>query len=187
MNSINKFLFLSILLFVSLLLSSCENSINSEEKLAAAPAPQEVEAEINTRGNQQQVAIKAYHYKTLAAFKKGQAENISLEALAALAGKQINLVVLYESVAPWAAPFNEGKYETTGNDHLNGLMEAYNLEIVKQFAIDADNEGLVLESNTALEDPVEAAKELSMIDHVLMVEVKEVPTEDIDNSTANIK
>lgn len=187
MNSINKFLFLSILLFVSLLLSSCENSMTSKDNLAATPAPDEVEAEINTRGNQQHIAIKAYHYKTLAAFKKGQAENISLEDLAALAGKQVNLVVLYESIAPWAAPFNEGKYETTGNDHLNGLMEAYNLEIVKQFAIDADNEGLVLESNTTLENPVEAAKELSMIDHVLMVEVKEIPAEELDNSTADVK
>ena len=186
MNSTNNFLFLSIMLFMSLLMGACGDASTPNGELTTIPTPIEAETSINTRGNQQHVAIKAYHYKTLAAFKKGQVE-VSLESLAALAGKQINLVVLYESVAPWAEAFNEGNYNTTGNDHLNGLMQAYELEIVKQFAIDVDNEGLVLEPNAILSDPVEAAKKLSMIDHVLMVEVKEVPREEIDDSTAGIK
>ncbi|MGH1335841.1 MAG: hypothetical protein ACRBFS_06905 [Aureispira sp.] len=186
MNSTNNFLFLSIMLFLSLLVGSCGDASTPNAELTATPAPFETETTISTRGNQQHVAIKAYHYKTLAAFKKGETE-ISLNDLAALAGKQINLVILYESVAPWAAGFNEGKYQTTGNDHFNGLMESYDLDIVKQFAIDMENEGLVLEPNAILSDPVEAAKELSMIDHVLMVEVKEVPNNELDESTAGIK
>ncbi len=186
MNSTNNFLSLSILLFMSLLLGACGDTATPSSELTVAPAPSKIENTINTRGNQQQVAIKAYHYKTLASFKKGQAE-ITLYDLAALAGKQINLVVLYEANAPWAEVFNTGKYNATGDDNLNGLMAAYNLEIVKQFAIDGDNEGLVLEPNVALTDPIEAAKELSMIDHVLMVEVKEVPLEEVDESTAGIK
>lgn len=171
---------------MSLLLGSCGDTTTPTEGITAAPASTEVESAINTRGTQQAVAIKAYHYKTLASFKKGEVE-FTLDDVAAFAGKQINLVVLYEAVAPWAEVFNEGKYSTTGDDNLNGLMASYNLEIVKQFAIDPDNEGLILESNTTLDDPIAAAKELSMIDHVLMVEVKEVPLEETDNSTADIK
>ncbi len=134
MNSTINFLFLSLMLFVSLLAGSCGDATTTSSDLTPAPAPtsEEVE-EINTRGTQQQVAIKEYHYKTLAAFNKGQAE-FSLNDLAALAGKQINLVVLYEARAPWAEIFNEGRFNTTGDDNLNGLMAAYNLEIVKQFA-----------------------------------------------------
>jgi hypothetical protein len=186
MNSINKFSFLSGIFLISLLLVSCSNNSTPDTELVAPPTTTEVESSVNTRGTQQQVAIKAYHYKTLASFKKGEAE-ISIQDLASLSGKQINLVVLYEAVAPWAEGFNEGDYSTTGNDHLNGLMETYNLEIIKQFAIDGDNEGLVLEPNAPLSEPIEAAKDLSMVEHVLMVEVKEVPEEEMNNSTAGVK
>ena len=186
MTNINKFSLLSSIFLILLLLNSCSSSTAPNSELAQTPVTTEKESSVNTRGTQQQVAVKAYHYKTLASFKKGKAE-VSLQDLAAFAGKQINLVILYEAVAPWAEGFNDGYYSTTGNDHLNGLMESYNLEIIKQFAIDGDNEGLVLEPNTALTDPVEAAKDLSMVEHVLMVEVKEVPEEEMNNSTAGVK
>lgn len=186
MNSINKFSFLSSLFLILLLLNSCSNNTTPNSELAQTPTTTATESSVNTRGTQQQIAIKAYHYKTLASFKKGEAE-ISIQDLATLTGKQINLVVLYEAVAPWAEGFNDGYYSSTGNDYLNGLMESYNLEIIKQFSIDGDNEGLVLEPNAALSNPVEAAKDLSMVEHVLMVEVKEVPEEEMKNSTAGVK
>jgi len=83
--------------------------------------------------------------------------------------------VLYETNAPWAEIFNSGKFEITGDDHLNGLMESYNLQIIQQFAIDDANEGIVMQPTVILDDPVEAAREISMVDHVLMVHVKEIP------------
>ncbi|MFK7797915.1 MAG: hypothetical protein AB8E82_10715 [Aureispira sp.] len=186
MNSLNKFSLLSGMFFIVLLLSSCSSETTPNSELAQTPTTNETESSVNTRGTQQQIAIKAYHYKTLASFKKGKAE-ISMQDLATLAGKQVNLVVLYEAVAPWAEGFNDGYYSSTGNDYLNGLMESYNLEIIKQFSIDGDNEGLVLEPNATLSNPVEAAKDLSMVEHVLMVEVKEVPEEELDNNTVGVK
>lgn len=171
------------MLFISLLIGGCSDS-SSTKQLVTTPVNKETT--INTRGHQNYVATKAYHYKTLTSFKKGKVD-VSLNDLAALIGKPINLVVLYEASAPWAEVFDEGKYHTTGNDHLNGLMSTYNLDIVKQFYIDADNEGLVLEPNMVLPNPIKAAKELSLIDHVLMVEIKEIPRQEVNTSTADIK
>ena len=67
---------------------------------------------------------------------------------------------------------------------LNGLMDSYELEIVKQFEIDDTNEGFVLEPNTMLENAVETAREISMIEHILMVQVKEVPSDVTETETA---
>ena len=63
-------------------------------------------------------------------------------------------------------------------------MNIYNLSIIKQFELDEMNEGLVLEPNGNIGDPVKAARDISMIDYVLMVHVKEVPTEE-PNETAD--
>lgn len=153
-----------------------------------APTPEptaDVESStLNTRSTQQRIEVAAYHYKTLASFRDGEVQHIA--DVANLAGEKVNFVLLYEALAPWAEGFSTGDYTKTGNDHLNGLMEVYNMEIVKQFAIDDENEGLVLEPNALVEDPIGAAKDLSLIDHVLMVEVKEVPPTEENNSTANI-
>lgn len=179
LKNLLQFGFLAIL---SVMVVSC-----SSDKTETADAnTADVEStDLNTRGMASKVSAKAYYYKSLASFTHGQAK-MDLKDLASLEGKKVNLVVLYEADAPWAETFNSGKYDKTGNDNLNGLMESYELEIVRQFAIDEDNEGLVLEPNAILENAVETARELSMIDNVLMVHVKEVPQEEDENMTADV-
>jgi hypothetical protein len=138
--------------------------------------------ELNTRGFTSKVASKAYYYNSLASFADGNSK-MDLNDLADLEGKQVSFVVLYEASAPWAETFNSGKYNITGDDKLNGLMETYQLEIVKQFDIDDDNEGFVLESlDGLLDNPIEAARELSMVNYVFMVHLKEIP---LDDDTVN--
>ena len=92
-------------------------------------------------------------------------------------GKAVNLVVLYDTEAPWADVFNSGDVSKTGDDKFNSLLGMYDLAIIKQFELDEMNEGIVLEPNASISDPVEAAREISMIDYVMMVHVKEVPSE----------
>lgn len=181
MKVLKNFLQFSFLAMFALMVVAC----SSDQTETADANTNDVEStELNTRGMQNKVMAKAYHYKNLASFAHGQAK-LDLKDLATLEGKQINLVVLYEATAPWAETFNTGKFDKTGDDTLNGLMESYELDIVKQFAIDEDNEGFVLEPNTSLDNPVEAARELSLVDHVLMVHVKEVPAEEADPTTAS--
>jgi hypothetical protein len=161
-------------------------SCSSDQTATADANTTDVEStEINTRSAANKISAKAYYYTDLATFKEGFADT-ELTTLAKLEGKNVNLVVLYEADAPWAEVFNTGRYEETGNDTFNGLMESYSLEIVQQFAIDEDNEGLVLEPNALLESPVEAARELSLVKNVLMVQIKEVPQEEDLNTTADV-
>lgn len=180
MNKLSYALLGTLLLF---LLSACTQPAPTPEPTPLTESGS-TSSTINTRSSQR-IEADAYHYRSLARFKDGQSEFL-MEDLAALQGKEVNFVLLYEAMAPWAKGFETGEYDNTGDDNLNGLMESYGLEIVKQFAIDDENEGLVLEPTTAIDNPIQAAKELSMIDHVLMVEMKEVPPVPIDNSTADV-
>lgn len=117
-------------------------------------------------------------YKSMATFQRGKTMNdVDLSTLSDLEGKKVNLVVLYDSEAPWADVFGSGDVSKTGDDSFNGLLESYELAITKQFELDDMNEGLVLEPNDKLLSPVEAAREISMIDYILMVHVKEVPAD----------
>lgn len=153
------------------ILVSCGNvEDNSSSENIMTPE----ETEINTRSQESQIA-KAYHYKSLASFAKGEAK-LELTDMAALAGKLVNLVVIYESVAPWAESLSAGKYDIVEDDKLNGLISSYNLTVTQQFAIDEDNHGIVLEAKKQLENPIEAAREISLQTHVLMVHVKDVPS-----------
>ena len=127
---------------------------------------------------------KAMDFKSLASFKKGTS-TMNFDQFAGLQAQNINLVVLYESAAPWAEGFATGDSKKTGDDKFNGLMDSYGLVIARQFELDEFNEGLVLEPNGELSNAVEAAREISMIDHVLMVHVKEVPAGPPGDDTAD--
>lgn len=175
----NKLFCTTIGMLALLLITACNQPAPTPESTTDVDS-----STLNTRSTQRRIEVAAYHYKTLASFRDGEVQHIA--DAANLAGKKVNFVVLYEALAPWAEGFNTGDYTKTGDDHLNGLMEVHNMEIVKQFSIDDENEGLVLESNAVVEDPIGAAKDLSLIDHVLMVEVKEIPPVEENNSTADI-
>jgi len=144
---------------------------NNNPKIAKSEADA-----VETRGMADSEALA--HYKSLASahnalasFQEGKlTKDIKL---ANLEDKNVNLVVLYDATIPWAAVFNSGNVKKTGDDGFNTLLGKFNLSIVKQFELDADNEGLVLEPNTKITDAIQAAREISMIDGVLMVHVKE--------------
>jgi hypothetical protein len=180
MKRIKILLVFSILAsFFSLTVVSCSNN---DTTVAATTTTTTAKADssitdtfsLETRTLKKNIAAKSYYYKTLASFEKGITKS-DLEELANLVGKKVSLVVLYEANAPWAETFNSGNFEITGDDQMNGLMASYDLQIVQQFSIDASNKGIVMEATTTLENPIEAAREVSMVDHVLMVNIKEVP------------
>jgi hypothetical protein len=153
----------------------CAIACTSDDTETSTVDSSDIEStEISTRGMNTKVQSKAYYFKSLATFQNG-ASKMNLDDLASLQGKEINFVVLYEASAPWAEVFNSGKYTTTGNDILNGLMETYQLEIVNQFDIDEENEGVEMEPLASLDNPLQTARELSLVDNVFMVELKEVP------------
>lgn len=139
------------------------------------PAPKlDASTLVKTRAVKKKVAAEAYYYRTLASFVNG---SITLTIMDdhSNATQQVNLVVLYEANAPWAELLDAGLPQTTGDNKLNKLLASYELKIVKQFSIDSNNKGLVLESSKELNDPVETARRLSLIEHVLMVNIKEIP------------
>jgi hypothetical protein len=151
---------------------------NTQDNKAEAPTPESIE-KTRSMSATKKIAAEAYYYNSLATFTKGEIQkNMKLEDLGGdFEGKAVNLVVLYDTEAPWADVFNSGDVSKTGDDAFNELLGMYNLAIVKQFELDEMNEGLVLEPNASIDDPVEAAREISMIDYVMMVHVKEVPAE----------
>ncbi|MFT5647420.1 MAG: hypothetical protein ACI976_002110 [Aureispira sp.] len=159
--------------FLSLIVISCTNDKTPDTvKVDSSSTPT---LSLGTRTVKKNIAAKSYYYKNLVTFEKG-ATTFELEDWANLINKKISLIVLYEAHAPWAEVFKPGKLEITGNDQMNGLMESYNLEIIKQFAINDSNEGIVMVPKSILENPIETARKISMVDHVLMVHIKEVPT-----------
>lgn len=163
--------------FSSLFLISCTNSEATDTTITTTV---KVDSSITdtissgTRTVKKKIAAESYYYKNLVTFEKGKTTT-KLEDLANLTDKKVNLVVLYEADAPWAQIFNSGAFEITGNDQMNALMTSYNLQIIQQFAIDDSNEGIVMEPTVILNNPIETAREVSMVDHVLMVHIKEVP------------
>lgn len=52
-------------------------------------------------------------------------------------------------------------------------VDAYKLNLIAPFEVDEEMKGIVLESFSTLENPIELAKKISIADEVLMVEVKE--------------
>lgn len=167
-----------VALLAVLFLASCSSENNNKMTSSMNVA------EANKTRNARAVAAE-YQYKSLATFKKGQS-SFTLDQMAALAGKQISIVLIYEIEAPWAAAFKEGKLDKTGDDTFNARLEEYSLKIAKQFPIDEAMDALVLEGKEGL-DPkaaVDAARDLSMIDHVAMVEVKEIPAQQPTTETA---
>lgn len=120
------------------------------------------------------VAAQAYYYRTLGSCVKG-ATTLNRKALQETQ-QAVNLVLLYDASAPWAEIIGAGLPQLTGDKKLNAILDAYQLEITQKFAIDAKNKGLVLKPTVYLDDPVEPARLLSLIDHVLMVNIKEVPS-----------
>ena len=178
-NKINGFAFILTLAFV---IVSCSSDNIKSSKINTS----DIEStEFNTRGYTNKVASKIYYYNSIVSFENGNS-NMDLNNLADLNGKQVNFVVLYEASAPWAETFNSGRYDTTGNDELNHLLEIYQLEIIKQFDVDDSKEGFILESiGGGVESPIEVARKLSMIDYVFMVHLKEIPSDNnIVNETA---
>lgn len=162
---------LSIATLLLLFLQSCSETPDQSIGLEIILEDQE----IFTRSTTRKIESNYYHLNNLAAFERGKS-NINLEQVANWSEKEISLVVLYESSAPWASVFAVGKYNTTGDDQLNELLSHYDLTIIEQFEIDATNEGIVLEGNSGIEEPLEVARKLSLVDFVMMVEVKEVPS-----------
>lgn len=182
MKSIVKLITLSSILFLLFNLTNCTNKQKEYKKISSI-SPKLDLPQTKTRAIKKKVAAKAYYYRNLASISKGKSD-LSLKDIANIKDKKINLVVLYQANAPWAHIFSTGRFEITGDDRLNGLMESYDLEIIQQFVIDDSNEGIVIEAKTQLDNPVEMAREISMVDHVLMVHIKELP-ELQEEGTAN--
>jgi len=152
------------------LLCSC----SSETATLKAPKLED-SAFTKTRAVKKKVAAEAYYYRTLISLVNGSITSTIVDDNIPTTG-DVNLVMLYEANAPWADVFNNTNLGNTNEVNLNELLESYNLQIVKQFSIDHNNMGLVLASKDPNGDPVEIARNLSMVKHVLMVNIKKIPS-----------
>ncbi len=185
MKSFKNFLqFSFIIAIAALMTTSCATEQAEPIASVDAMSSMNIQEGKTTRTFKKKVAAKEYNYTTVAEFKRGLTDKQDLQVLADLQGKQVNFVVIYDAIAPWADVFGQGKVTKTGDDRLNGLMESYGLDIVNQFEIDEISEGFVLEPNVVLENAVETAREISMVEHILMVQVKEVPSDATEAETA---
>lgn len=171
-----KHLFGALTLLAVVLLAACNNNKTQENQTITVE---------NTAGKTRSAAQqnKVMGFTSLAAFKDGKA-TMNFDQFAKLQGQTINLVVLYDAMAPWAETFNSGDYSKSGDDKLNGLMAEFGLVIASQFELDESTEGLVMEPNGDV-DAVEAARQLSLVEHVYMVHVKEVPADQPADETAD--
>jgi len=160
--------------FLSWSAISCTNN-GTIKTTTTATTTSKVDSSIIGTRNANKIAAKSYYYKNLARLEKGK---ITLESddWTNVIDKKIHFVVLYKANAPWAEVFKSGIFDITGNDEMNGLMASYDLKIIKQFSIDPSNEGIVIEPKIILENPIEAALKISMVEYVLLVNIKEVPT-----------
>jgi len=61
------------------------------------------------------------------------------------------------------------------DSYIKTFMEVYNLKLISTFKIDEMNNGFTLEAKEFLEFPTEVAKEMSLIDNILMIEVTHIP------------
>lgn len=61
---------------------------------------------------------------------------------------------------------------SNSSSHLGALIQDYEFQITAPFEIDETMKGIILRRFDALPDPVTVAKELSLCEEVLMVEVK---------------
>lgn len=57
------------------------------------------------------------------------------------------------------------------NSYLRTFMDVYELQIVNTFEVGDDSKGFTLQPKYLLDSPNETAKELSMIDGVMMIEI----------------
>ncbi|MCP4443679.1 MAG: hypothetical protein GY810_32645 [Aureispira sp.] len=179
MKGMKNFLNLSLFVALVAVFTVACNNAEKTDKAESTDAVENKDAEAAEFQTRSLKAVAAeYSYKSMATFQKGKSLNdVDLNVLSDLEGKKVNLVVLYDSEAPWAEVFGTGDVSKTGDDTFNGLLDSYELAITKQFELDDMNEGLVLEPNEGLVSPVEAAREISMVDYILMVHVKEVPAD----------
>ncbi|MBL4651231.1 MAG: hypothetical protein JKY03_15985 [Aureispira sp.] len=61
------------------------------------------------------------------------------------------------------------------DSYIKTFMEVYDLRLISTFKIDEENSGFTLEAKKTLDFPTEVAREMSLIDNVLMIEVSHVP------------
>lgn len=171
----------NILFFMALFVGFSCTSDNTETNTVDSSDIESME--LSTRGTAAKIISKAYRYKNIAVFENGTSA-LPITDLAQIKTNAINFVVLYDVSTPWAAVFSTGNYATTGNDAFNALMDSYQLEIIEQFEIDEENEAIVLDPIQTIDQPLEAARALSLVEGVLMVQLKEVPPPKEASTTA---
>ena len=114
---------------------------------------------------------KLYNTQSIAVIKNGEFVG-GIDDLDEYMESSVNFLVVYESTAPWAETFNTGDVSITGDKVLNDLLFKYNLSIILQFEIDDMFEGILIEPGCDNSKFIEVAKRLSLVDFVMMVEIK---------------
>lgn len=61
------------------------------------------------------------------------------------------------------------------DSYIKTFMDVYDLKLISTFKIDENNSGFTLEPKTPLDFPTEVAREISLMDNVLMIEVAHIP------------
>lgn len=74
--------------------------------------------------------------------------------------------------------YYDGDLSAVMNDkdsYIQTFISVHNLKVISTFEIDENNSGFTLEPQTKLEFPKEIAREISLMDNVLMIEVAHIP------------
>ena len=61
------------------------------------------------------------------------------------------------------------------DSYIKTFMNVYDLKLISTFKIDEENSGFTLEPQKKLDFPREVAREISLIDNVLMIEIVHIP------------
>jgi hypothetical protein len=128
-------------------------------------------AQLTPRGIQKDVQ-SILNKPSIAIFEKGELE---MGSLIAFNGEGAAIVVLYDNIAPWAAPLVAFKLDDFSKiEPFHAILKEQNLGLTKSFELDDMNNGFILEAldPAIMPDYVEAARLLSEIDYVLKVHLK---------------
>ena len=164
-------------LLICLFLFSCENQ-NGKDVLAEADIS--MESTLITRGEYSFQNSEIAKQETLIEFIQGQSKNNSVD-MQGLGTNDFSYLVFYDANSEWAEPFSSSKFNQVSYKDFNHIIDTFQLKVKDFFKVQDDIFAISILPTTPLEEPVELARDISMLDDIQMVLIKKQG--DVDIST----
>ena len=168
-------------LLFCLFLFSCENQ-NGKDVLAEADIS--MESTMITRGEYSFQNSEIAQQQTLIEFIQGQTKNKSID-MQGLSTNDFSYLVFYNANSEWAKPFSLSKFNQVRYEDFNHIIDTFRLEVKDFFKVQDDIFAISILPTTALEEPVELARDISMLNDIQMVLIKKSGDEDISTEAKN--